>query len=83
MSKRAHRKKVKGNSCPLRKWILEKTTIGTKQYTNNKKEDIVKSPFNDSVINEVVDEIIEKGQYPEEPTDIEVKVGFVSGRDIL
>ncbi len=45
MSKRAHRKRVKGNPCPLKNWILGKTTIGTKQYTNNKKEDIVKSPF--------------------------------------
>ena len=45
MSKRAHRKRVKGNPCPLKDWTLGKTTIGTKQYTNNKKEDIVKSPF--------------------------------------
>lgn len=46
-SKRAHRKRVKGTPCPLRKWILTKTTIGTLQYTNNKKEDIVKSIFSE------------------------------------
>lgn len=31
----------------MRKWILGKTTIGTRQYTNNKKEDIKKSVFED------------------------------------
>ena len=44
-SKRAHRKRVKGTACSLRKWTLGKTTIGTKQYVNNKKEDIVESVF--------------------------------------
>ena len=47
MSKRTHRKRVKGNPCPLRKWILGKTTIGTRQYINNKREDIVPSVFSD------------------------------------
>ena len=46
-SKRAHRKRVKGKACSQRKWILGKTTIGTKQYINNKKEDIKKSVFGD------------------------------------
>lgn len=46
-SKRAHRNKVRGNICPMRKWILGKTTIGTRKYINNKKEDIVLSVFND------------------------------------
>ena len=46
-SKRAHRKRVKGNVCPMRKWILGKTTLGTRQYVNNKKEDIVPSVFSD------------------------------------
>lgn len=45
MSKRAHRKRVKGTLCRQTKWILGKTTIGTKQYTNNKKEEIVPSVF--------------------------------------
>ena len=47
MSKRAHRKRVRGNICPLRKWALGKTTIGTRKYMNNKKEDIVRSVFSD------------------------------------
>ena len=46
-SKRAHRKRVKGNICPMRKWILDKTTIGTRQYINNKKEEIIPSVFSD------------------------------------
>ena len=32
MSKRSHRKRVKGNLCPSRRW-----TTKTKQYTNNKR----------------------------------------------
>ena len=47
MSKRAHRKRVRGKSCPTRKWELGRTTIGTRQYVNNKKEDIVHSVFSD------------------------------------
>ena len=46
-SKRAHRNRVRGNPCPQRKWILGKTTIGTKKYVNNKKEDIIPSVFDD------------------------------------
>lgn len=46
-SKRAHRNRVRGNPCPMRKWILGKTTVGTKKYTNNKKEDIIHSVFED------------------------------------
>lgn len=45
MSKRAHRKRVKGTLCRQTKWMLNKTTIGTRQYTNNKREDIVPSVF--------------------------------------
>ena len=45
MSKRANRKRVKGKPCRQVKWILGKTTIGTRQYMNNKKEDIVPSVF--------------------------------------
>ena len=45
MSKRAHRKRVRGKLCPMRKWTLGKTTIGTRQYVNNKREDIVPSVF--------------------------------------
>ena len=37
MSKRSHRKKVKGNPCPIRKGIFPKTFTETKQYTNNKR----------------------------------------------
>ena len=47
MSKRAHRKRVKGTTCRQVKWILGKTTIGTRQYVNNKKEDIIPSVFTD------------------------------------
>ena len=46
-SKRAHRNRVRGNPCPMRKWILGKTTIGTRKYMNNKKEDIIPSVFED------------------------------------
>ena len=46
-SKRAHRKRVRGNLCPIRKWTLGKTTIGTRRYINNKREDIVPSVFTD------------------------------------
>jgi len=46
-SKRAHRKKVRGKPCPIRKWTLGKTTIGTRQYINNKREDIIMSVFDD------------------------------------
>ena len=45
MSKRAHRKRVRGKPCRQVKWILGKTTIGTRQYVNNKREDIVESVF--------------------------------------
>ena len=38
MSKRSHRKKVKGTSCPpVRKGVFQKTFTETKQYTNNKR----------------------------------------------
>ena len=47
MSKRAHRKRVRGKPCRQEKWILGKTTIGTRQYVNNKREDIVPSVFSD------------------------------------
>ena len=47
MSKRSHRNKVRGKPCSMRKWIIGKTVIGTKQYTNNKKEDVVRSVFSD------------------------------------
>ena len=46
-SKRAHRKRVKGKPCRQEKWFLCKTTIGTRQYVNNKREDIVMSVFDD------------------------------------
>lgn len=46
-SKRAHRKRVKGSACSQTKWFLGKTTIGTRQYVNNKREDIVMSVFDD------------------------------------
>ena len=47
MSKRAHRNRVTGKLCPTRKWTLGKTTIGTRQYHNNKQEDVVHSVFSD------------------------------------
>ena len=47
MSKRAHRKRVRGKLCQMRKWTLGKTTIGTRQYINNKREDIIMSVFDD------------------------------------
>jgi len=47
MSKRAHRKRVRGKPCRQTKWILGKTTLGTRQYINNKREDIVPSVFSD------------------------------------
>jgi len=47
MSKRAHRKRVRGKPCRQVKWILGKTTLGTRQYVNNKREDIVPSVFSD------------------------------------
>ena len=47
MSKRAHRKRVKGKPCRQVKWVLGKTTLGTRQYVNNKREDIIMSVFDD------------------------------------
>lgn len=47
MSKRAHRNRVRGNPCGIRRWTLGKTTIGTRQYINNKREDIIHSVFSD------------------------------------
>ena len=50
MSKRAHRNRVRGNPCGMRKWILGKTTIGTRQYINNKREEVVKSVFSEGEV---------------------------------